>query len=97
MGQELTARTKYRGLVKKRLLPVRIDGPVPLPGAPVLDGDRDIGEIRSAVDGMGMALIRLDAMKKAGEDASFDAGEAVITPWTPEWGRPNGLDPDGVD
>ena len=27
MGQELTARTRYRGLVKKRLLPVTIDGP----------------------------------------------------------------------
>lgn len=29
MGQELTARTKYRGLVRKRLLPVKIDGPAP--------------------------------------------------------------------
>ena len=29
VGQELTARTKHRGLVKKRLLPVRVDGPLP--------------------------------------------------------------------
>ncbi|MFD1379481.1 CAF17-like 4Fe-4S cluster assembly/insertion protein YgfZ [Fodinicurvata halophila] len=29
MGQELTARTKYRGLVKKRLLPVEVEGPCP--------------------------------------------------------------------
>ena len=27
VGQELTARTKYRGLIKKRLFPVRIDRP----------------------------------------------------------------------
>ena len=27
IGQELTARTKYRGLIKRRLVPVRIDGP----------------------------------------------------------------------
>ena len=33
IGQELTARTKYRGLIKKRLFPVRIDGPAPEPGA----------------------------------------------------------------
>ena len=26
MGQELTARTKYRGLVKRRLVPVRVEG-----------------------------------------------------------------------
>jgi folate-binding protein YgfZ len=30
IGQELTARTRYRGLVKKRLMPVRIEGPPPL-------------------------------------------------------------------
>ena len=32
VGQELTARTKHRGLVKKRLLPVRVDGPLPAAG-----------------------------------------------------------------
>ena len=26
MGQELTARTKYRGLLKRRLVPVAVDG-----------------------------------------------------------------------
>ena len=32
MGQELTARTKYRALIKKRLFPVRIEGALPDPG-----------------------------------------------------------------
>ena len=36
MGQELTARTKYRGLVKRRLVPVAINGAVPEPGMPVM-------------------------------------------------------------
>ena len=35
MGQELTARTKYRGLIRKRLLPVAIDGSPPPPGASI--------------------------------------------------------------
>ena len=35
MGQELTARTKYRGLIRKRLFPVRIDGALPAPGTSI--------------------------------------------------------------
>ncbi|WP_431267514.1 YgfZ/GcvT domain-containing protein [Dankookia sp. P2] len=31
MGQELTARTKYRGLLKRRLVPVAVAGPLPAP------------------------------------------------------------------
>jgi folate-binding protein YgfZ len=40
MGQELTARTKYRALIKKRLLPVEIDGPAPAPGTPITAGGK---------------------------------------------------------
>ncbi len=29
VGQDLTARTKYRGLVRKRLMAVEVDGPSP--------------------------------------------------------------------
>src|SRR5205085_4806780 len=47
MGQELTARTKYRGLIKRRLFPVRIDGPLPPSGTPVQRDGREVGEIRS--------------------------------------------------
>ncbi len=45
MGQELTARTRYRGLVRKRLLPVAIEGPAPVAGTPLLLGDKELGEI----------------------------------------------------
>merc|ERR1712185_636164 len=33
MGQEVTARMKYRGLVKKTLAPLTCDGPPPAPGS----------------------------------------------------------------
>src|SRR6516165_3052678 len=58
IGQELTARTKYRGLVKKRLMPVRIEGPSPSPGAVVTADGREVGEMRSSRDGLGLALLR---------------------------------------
>ncbi len=82
MGQELTARTKYRGLVKKRLVPVAIEGPVPEPGTPVLRGGKQAGEMRSAGAGLGLALMRLEALAK---DGPFTAGEARLTPRKPDW------------
>ena len=84
MGQELTARTKYRGLTKKRLMPVDIDGPVPPSGTPVMVDGKEAGEMRSARGGVGLALIRLEHLDKAA-GARFTAGEARITPRKPDW------------
>ena len=50
MGQELTARTKYRGLLKRRLVPVSIDGDLPSPGTPVLRDGSEVGTMRSGRD-----------------------------------------------
>lgn len=82
VGQELTARTKYRALIKKRLLPVEIDGPLPPPGTPVMSGDREAGEMRSGRDHIGLALLRLDAL---GGDKPLTAGAARLTPRKPGW------------
>ncbi len=82
MGQELTARTKYRGLVKRRLVPVAIDGPSPDPGTPILKGGIDVGTMRSSRDGAGLAVLRLDVLKA---DAPLICGEARLTPTVPTW------------
>ena len=58
MGQELTARTKYRGLIKKRLVPISIDGPLPEPGTLVTAGDKTVGEVRSGRDRRALASRR---------------------------------------
>src|SRR5262249_53086552 len=47
MGQELTARTKYRALIRKRLLPITIDGALPPPGTAILKDGQEVGEVRS--------------------------------------------------
>lgn len=86
MGQELTARTKYRGLVKKRLVPVDIAGDTPPPGTQVLMGDKDAGEMRTALDGKGIALLRLERLDQAlSGDGVLKAGDATLTPRKPDW------------
>ena len=84
VGQELTARTKYRGLIKKRLFPVTIDGPAPASGTIVNRDGRDAGEMRSSRDGLGLALLRLDAI---GDAQPLSAGPATISPMRPRWMR----------
>lgn len=84
LGQELTARTRYRGLVKKRLLPVTVEGPLPAPGTEVTLAGRNAGEVRSGRGGRAIALLRLDAVA-SGE--ALEAGEARLTPAPPAWFR----------
>jgi folate-binding protein YgfZ len=84
VGQELTARTKYRGLVKKRLTPVRIEGPAPPPGAAVTADGREIGEMRSSRGGLGLALLRIEPVR---EGKMLAAGESILVPVRPAWMR----------
>jgi hypothetical protein len=82
MGQELTARTKYRGLVKRRLVPVGVVGPLPEPGTGVLRDGTEVGTMRSGRDGLGLAVLRLDAL-----DAALACGEARLSARVPGWMR----------
>ncbi|MDX2223737.1 MAG: folate-binding protein [Rhodospirillaceae bacterium] len=83
VGQELTARTHYRALIKKRLMPVTIDGPTPPPGTALMVGDHEAGEMKSAVGGDGLALIRLEAVQASGGE--FHAGAAKLVAHRPAW------------
>jgi folate-binding protein YgfZ len=86
LGQELTARTKYRGLVRKRLLPVDIDGPPPGPGTPLLFGQAEAGEMRSHAGNRGLAMIRLEILDQLGADGGrLRAGDTRLTPRKPAW------------
>lgn len=57
MGQELTARTRYRGLIKRRLMPVQGEA-LPPPGTELGEG---AGEMRSSCGTLGLALLRTGA------------------------------------
>jgi folate-binding protein YgfZ len=85
MGQELTARTKYRALIKKRLMPVTINGPLPAPGTLVMLGGAEAGEIHSGRDNRALALLRLDAVEAAANGATLLAGSSQVKPERPAW------------
>ena len=86
LGQELTARTRYRGLIRKRLMPVTIAGPAPAPGTPILFGETEAGEMRSSQVDLGLALIRLEAFQASGGQG-LRCGEATLTASRPDWAR----------
>jgi|APTNR8051073442_1049403.scaffolds.fasta_scaffold14026_3 hypothetical protein len=82
LGQELTARSKYRGLVRRRLVPIAFDGAPPPPGTPILADGTDVGNIRSSTDGYAMALVRTEALER---QAALFADETPVRVALPEW------------
>jgi tRNA-modifying protein YgfZ len=80
MGQELTARTKYRGLIKRRLVPVSVTGSLPPSGTPVLRGAADVGTMRSGRNRLGLAVLRIEALHD-----TLTCGGATLTARIPAW------------
>ena len=80
MGQELTARTKYRGLTKRRLVPVSAAQSLPAPGAPITREGAEVGTLRSTSGVAGLALLRIDAI-----GAALECGGAPVIARRPAW------------
>ncbi|HEX7389096.1 MAG TPA: folate-binding protein [Acidiphilium sp.] len=80
MGQELTARTRYRGLVKRRLVPVNGNADLPPPGTPITAADRTVGEMRTSLGPRGLAMLRLDGL-----DLPLHADTVSIETDIPAW------------
>ena len=83
MGQEVTARMHYRGLAKRRLAPMRADGPVPPRGAAVERDGRPVGECRSSAGDLVMVLARTEVIDEA--EAGLRSGETRLHPAAPDW------------
>jgi folate-binding protein YgfZ len=92
MGQELTARTKYRGLVKRHLVPVAVAGPLPAPGTPILREGAEVGTVRSGQGAVALAMLRTDAMA-----GPLTAGAAALTPAPLAWMAPESAAAEATD
>ena len=82
LGQEVMARLKSMGQVRRRLLRVRGAGEPPPRGAPLFQAARKVGELRSAArdgaDWIGLAMISLVSLKREQGLALAADGAPVI-------------------
>jgi folate-binding protein YgfZ len=87
VGQEVTARSKFRAQLKKALYLVRAEsGDLPEAGTQILGGEVVAGELRSSAGGIGLALLRpaeLETISQSG--FPLRAGHVVITAEIPSW------------
>ncbi len=83
LGQEVTARSRYRGLVRRRLVRVAVRGDLPEPGTPVTLAGAEAGTMRSGIGAQGLAMLRLKALGAG----PLRCGGAELRPDPPAWMR----------
>jgi folate-binding protein YgfZ len=84
VGQELTARMKLKGELRKRVLPVAGTAPLPQAGTPVTAHGTELGSLIAAFGTQGLALLRLDRLAGAREGA-VRAQEIELSVRWPSW------------
>ena len=64
MGQELTARSRYVGQIRKRTFPIifKVPGEY-IVGEKLMVDDREVGELRATNGTFGLAMLKLEALK----------------------------------
>lgn len=77
VGQEVTARSKFRGQLRKRLYAVEATKALPDTGSVIHCNGVEIGELRSVSGHYGLALLRNDLME--GNAEPLMAGDVALT------------------
>ena len=80
VGQEVVSRMKHRSTARRR--PVIVSGIDAPAGTPVMAGDREAGTIGQVVDGMAVAIVRLDRITNP---AAVTVGGKPVTIALPTW------------
>ncbi len=85
LGQELTSRTKHLGIVRKRLIPVSFKGGTVPFLTPLTMGEKKVGTMRTSSGGLGLALIRLEALESSESKIYAEDENLEIVPHIPEY------------
>jgi folate-binding protein YgfZ len=86
VGQEVVSRIEHRGTARTRAVPIRYNGAAPPSGAAITAGGRQVGAVGSAMNGRGVALLRLDRVAEA-DGETLEAGGVAIHIVKPAWAR----------
>ena len=85
IGQEVTARTHYRGLVKRRLLPLRCEGPPPAISSEIIWKGKVIASSKTAATcphhaehSVVLALLKLDDIHAIIDQATTTSGSDLV-------------------
>ncbi|KAK3128309.1 hypothetical protein QOZ80_6BG0459720 [Eleusine coracana subsp. coracana] len=94
IGQELIARTHHRGVIRKRLMPMKfvdengreLEQAV-APGSEVVDeaSGKKIGTVSTALGSRGMGLLRLEALKLNSSLRISGKSNVSVKPIKPDW------------
>lgn len=85
LGQELNARTKHRGMLHKRFLPVDVIGALPNYLDQIFLEDQKVGTIYSLAGSKGIAKIRLEALDRIGPEKELICAGSTLKPYIPDW------------
>ena len=86
IGQEVTARMRYRGSLKKRLIPAMIQGQPPPIGAPILHQGKNAATMRSHAQDAALILLKSHLIPEVKHDAlTLHTSDSTLTPYLPDW------------
>ena len=83
MGQELTARVHFRGLVKKRMYPFNVKEGTPETGSVLKSDGKKIGQVTGVYGSLGLSVVKVDAVENT-KLAQTDSG-ATVQIFQPTW------------
>jgi folate-binding protein YgfZ len=88
IGQEVVSRVEHRAKARSRVVPIAYNEFSPMPGIPVMAGDKQVGMLGSTAKGRGLALLRLDRVADAlAAGTPLTAGGIAIRVVKPAWAK----------